>query len=255
MYMLGDAVAPNGKARATLEGCCSLRFGPERGPFSVNVACRENPNISSANNEAPFNFETSDSQFAKCADCEPAKSSGLSSSYRDPPRARARGGGRLSRGTRDRLEQRRHRLQLHLQHRRELHGPDAGILSGQGRTVRHVRMPVTTGCDGSGHSTRTLPIHDVHDLVAAGARELRPTPRVMSTHTALVQALPSPTIAARIVADPAVRGPWLDAAIAGAAIGASVTALWLWHRHRHPAVDVAPWLHPNGAGVGISAGF
>jgi len=44
-----------------------VQFGPGSGVFSVAVMCDQNPSITSAgHNEGPFNFETSESVFAKC---------------------------------------------------------------------------------------------------------------------------------------------------------------------------------------------
>ena len=63
-YQLSDATNPDGSARASLVGNVLTFLSP--GKFTVSVHCAQNPRIESqGKNEAPYNFETSNSNFAK----------------------------------------------------------------------------------------------------------------------------------------------------------------------------------------------
>ena len=62
-FWLEGTGTPNGASRASLAGDV-VTFGDGLGPFTAAVRCREHPEINSARNSAPFQFETNTGAFA-----------------------------------------------------------------------------------------------------------------------------------------------------------------------------------------------
>ena len=80
-FWLEDATAPSGQPRATINNsvgasATNLVFGQGLGVFTVAVRCLEHPEINSLRNTAPFNFETSNSAFARAPQAKPGPNAG-----------------------------------------------------------------------------------------------------------------------------------------------------------------------------------